>query len=474
VTSAFSEVGVHGLGVHLPVWAVDRSDLAASWGVAAGRGRRSVASYDEDVVTMAVSAGQQALADARLPLDDVDIVLFVTTTPVYIEGQHAPLIAAALGLSPRLCLDLGASLRGAIDAITLGTALIRGGAARAILVTAADRRDLAPGSAHEQRSGDAAAAVVLRPDPGLLVVEAGHAEYEPAQSLWRLAGEPTTSIGDDRFVTRELLEPWLTRAVAAARSEVSDPATTAVLVAPLPRAAASVARAGGLAPPISSPVDDEIGFTGVAAALLELPFKLAGAHAGQRVVVGAAGDGASAFVARVVAPDRLASIAAALTSRIKARKPASAGLFQRLRGQLSTGRIDPSTSEVLLHRESAASLSLLGSRCTECSALDFPPRRVCQHCGAADRYDREALPRAGVLYTFTTEYLFPVPTNTLVMGVVDLGEARFYTQVADADPEECQLGAPVSLVLRRLHNGGGIPHYFWKAQLEGHHNDART
>jgi hydroxymethylglutaryl-CoA synthase len=50
--------------------------------------------------------------------------------------------------------------------------------------------------------------------------------------------------------------------------------------------------------------------------------------------------------------------------------------------------------------------------------------------------------------------------------VVELGDVRFYTQMTDTDPDECRVGLPVELVFRRLHTGGGIPHYFWKAQAK--------
>jgi uncharacterized OB-fold protein len=76
-----------------------------------------------------------------------------------------------------------------------------------------------------------------------------------------------------------------------------------------------------------------------------------------------------------------------------------------------------------------------------------------------------ALSRSGTLFTHTVEHLFPVPVNHLIMGVVEVDDVRVYTQVTDTDPDDCAPGRPVVLVLRRLHDGGHLPHYFWKAKV---------
>ncbi len=50
------------------------------------------------------------------------------------------------------------------------------------------------------------------------------------------------------------------------------------------------------------------------------------------------------------------------------------------------------------------------------------------------------------------------------MGVIELEDGvRFYCQIADADPESLEVGIPVDLAFRRIHEGGGFINYFWKA-----------
>ena len=51
------------------------------------------------------------------------------------------------------------------------------------------------------------------------------------------------------------------------------------------------------------------------------------------------------------------------------------------------------------------------------------------------------------------------------MAVIDLeGGGRLYLQVADADPDDVKIDAPVELCFRRIHEGGGNYNYFWKAK----------
>jgi hydroxymethylglutaryl-CoA synthase len=208
-----------------------------------------------------------------------------------------------------------------------------------------------------------------------------------------------------------------------------------------------------------------VGFTGVAAPLLELAAGLSSAGRGDVVLVAAAGDGASAAVGTVHHAARVSPAGAALEAALAAARPLPVGMFQRLRGQVPADPVDPYTSEMLLRREQAAMLQLRAPRCRGCGAVAFPARRVCAGCGAKDEMDEVELPRRGTLFTHTVEHLFPVPENRLIMGVVDLGPARLYTQVTDTEPDACAPGVPVDLVLRRLHTGGGTPHYFWKAKV---------
>lgn len=460
--------------MHIPRWSLDRQELAKNWSGRSGPGRRTVANYDEDTLTMGVEAALDALGPSPADRAGIDAVLFATTTPVFSEKQHAVVVASALELPSSQCYDITGSLRSGLDAVRLASALIEGGSARRVLVVAADRRDTQPGGPHERLSGDAGAAVVVgqggtgasggAADPVLLSLTAQACVGDPGAGIWRVPSEAFSTIADDRFVSTELLTPWL---VEAAQSVVGDDEPVAAAFAsPLARVEKSVMSALRLtADSPSRLLDSDVGYCGVAHPFLQLALAVEGRAVGERVLIAAAGDGAAAVLATVVDADAVGKAAARVKAALEYRRDVPVGMYQRMRGQLPVEPVSPYTSEMLLRREQSTGLQLHGTRCTKCGRAHFPGRRVCLGCKALDTMETLRLPRAGTLFTHTVEHLFPVPTNQLIMGVVEVDEVRVYTQVTDSEPDECAPGRPVTLVLRRLHDGGHLPHYFWKAKV---------
>jgi uncharacterized OB-fold protein len=99
---------------------------------------------------------------------------------------------------------------------------------------------------------------------------------------------------------------------------------------------------------------------------------------------------------------------------------------------------------------------LLGSRCTSCSALAFPRRRVCASCRSFDSAEDVELASHGTLYTYAivrqAPQQFPVP---YVIGYVDTDDGvRVFTRIQVDDPSTLRLGARMRADLGAL--GAGI------------------
>jgi uncharacterized OB-fold protein len=78
-----------------------------------------------------------------------------------------------------------------------------------------------------------------------------------------------------------------------------------------------------------------------------------------------------------------------------------------------------------------------------------------------------SLERRGHVFTFTTDSLYASPLPPTVVSVVELvGGGRIYLQMTDVQPEEVKIEMPVELTLRRLSEGGGLHHYYWKCRPE--------
>ncbi len=145
----------------------DADNPERRWGVS----RRSwIDSDDLDVsagaTTLAAAALTQALDEAAVGPDRVDLLLAATSTPTQVSKVQAAMIGKRLGIHGP-CIDVRAGGAGAIDALLLGARMLGDDLSTVAVVSAetaslyVDRTDLSMSTLY----ADAAAAVVLRHEP---------------------------------------------------------------------------------------------------------------------------------------------------------------------------------------------------------------------------------------------------------------------------------------------------------------------
>ena len=94
------------------------------------------------------------------------------------------------------------------------------------------------------------------------------------------------------------------------------------------------------------------------------------------------------------------------------------------------------------------------------------PCSVCVECLTKDEFEpyRFAL-KKGKVATFSHDFLAlsQDPPNTLT--IVDFeGGGRGSFEMADRDPDECQVGMGVEMTFREIFFDKGIHNYFWKCK----------
>lgn len=99
---------------------------------------RRIAAPEEATSTFAVAAGADALKDAGLVADDLDLVLVATCTPDLMVPGCAPLVQAELGAMHAGAFDLNAACAGFVYALSSAAALVESGAANHVLVCGAE------------------------------------------------------------------------------------------------------------------------------------------------------------------------------------------------------------------------------------------------------------------------------------------------------------------------------------------------
>lgn len=433
---------------------------------------RSVAWNDEDAVTMAVSAGVNCLRG--LDRSGVDAVYFASTTYAFREKQAAALIAKALDLRRDVVTaDHAGSLRAGTAALRAAFDAVAAGSARRVLVIASDCRLGAPGSGLERNFGDGAAAFLIGDAGAIASFDAAHAIADELVDVWRVDGDRFVHAWEDRFVLQEGYTPSLIEALqgffAKTGTSAADFARFA-LYTPDDKSGAGVARACKLdRARVQDGLFGRLGNAGCAYAPLLLASALESAQAGERILLGAYGDGADVLAFRTtdaigkLEPRRGVAWHLARSRPVKSydRYLAARSLQTR---EYEAPR-DAGLSATIHFREREEDVALKGQQCTKCGAVQFPLQRVCETCFAKDAFELVRLSdRTGRVVTYTFDFFFPTPDPPTIVTITEIDGARVHLQLVNTTPQETRIGLSVEFTFRRIHEVGGRPNYYWKAQ----------
>ena len=188
--------GIRSYAAYVPYRRLERRDAASVFGGGAGRGQRTVASFDEDTTTMGFEAARLALRSVGGASPDA--LWFATAEPAYAEKTNATAIHAALRLDPTIAvMDMNGAVRSGVGAFLAAS---RG--VDEVLVTLAGMRGGLPLSADEAEGGDGGAALLVGDDahgPVIAQYLGGASETEEFVDRWRTPGSPRPRRWEERF-----------------------------------------------------------------------------------------------------------------------------------------------------------------------------------------------------------------------------------------------------------------------------------
>ncbi|MFQ5459007.1 MAG: hydroxymethylglutaryl-CoA synthase family protein [Myxococcota bacterium] len=467
-------VGIVSFGAYLPRYRLSREIIGRHWGQPPGKGEKAVANFDEDSFTMAFEAASNCLdgIDTGAGGRDTRFACFATTSPPYHEKSGAGLLATALDLD-RACrtFDSTNTLRAATSALLSGADAVNAGATGSALIAAADIRPAEPKSGLEMALGDGAAAILLGADDCVATLEGHVSINDEFLGTWRRATDDYVQQFPGGFETKfgyqRVLKESISGLLAQLNLKPMD-VTKLILYSPNARAPQGVARALEMDAKrqIADPLLGTVGDTGCAQVLLTLAQVLETATPGDRILVASYGDGSDALLFRVTdAIEQHRDRRGVSHYLARRRSMASYGKYALFHDLVKTVPVEGASSPVVLWRETKQDLQFYGEKCAKCETIQFPRQRVCVSCGARDDFTDLKLARRGEVHTFTNDYLHPSldPPTTETIVNTD-GGGRVLVQMTDAGPDEIRVGLPVDIVLRKLHEGGGIKNYFWKAR----------
>jgi hydroxymethylglutaryl-CoA synthase len=458
--------GIVSWGWYLPRFRMERAQLGAVLHTDGGTGSRSVASYDEDTVTMGVEAARRALCCVEGPgVAEPGSLWFATTRPPYLDKTNATAIAAACDLPDALgAYDVAGSIRSGIAALRAAAADRNGG-----LAVLSDLRMGRPGSVDESRGGDGAAAFLFGSDPAAEVLACASVSDE-FLDRWRSEGDVGARAWDERW-SADIYLPLIERVandVLKASGLSIDDIDHAVVSCSVPRVTRQFSVKLSSATRTFDPAPTA-GYLGAADIGIQLAAALERSAPGEHILVVLGADGADAMVLRTTdavaqrrtghAPERATGLVVDPVTYLTWR-----GVLDREPPRRPEPEAPASPASA---RNERWKFAFVGSRCDRCGTRHLPPQRVCMSCGSADRMTADPVSSLrATVRNFTVDHLAYSPAPPSVVSVVDFdGGGRYRCQLTDVVPEEVVAGSRVEMVFRLVSvSGNGIRNYFWKAR----------
>lgn len=466
--------GIVSYGAYIPMYRLSRAILGQVWG-GGGKGEKAICNFDEDSITMAVEAGVDCLKG--MDRKSVDALYFASTTAPFKEKQSASIVAAALDLREDIvAIDFGNSLRCGTAAMKAALDAVKAGSAKSVLLVIADCRLPAPNSAYEPLFGDGAAAFLIGGSHVVAEIEAGYHLTSEFIDVWRLETDRLPRSWEERFILDVGYEAHMKKAFNAflkAQNVKGKDFTKAAFYAPNARSHQAVVKILGLDPKtqVEEPLFDSVGNTGAALAPMTLVAALEGAKPGDKILLGNYGDGADAHALLVTEniakmKDRR-GIKTYLKSKVMLENYGKYLTFRNLMPSEETPMTRPRTSLSAMWRDRNWVYRCHGHHCQKCGKTQFPPQKRCMYCQAEEKFLEEVplADRKGVLFTYSMDERTAVVDPPNVLAAVNLeGEVRIFSQMTDRDVKNIQVGMPMELTFRRIHDALGVHNYFWKCR----------
>jgi len=461
-------VGITNFGAYIPKYRISSALISEIW-ESRFKGERSVANYDEDSITMAVAAAENALG---LNYEKKINGLFSASLSMpYKDKQNAVIVAEALDLDREIMTaEFTGSVRVGTTALRAAIDSVGNGINKNTLVTAAEKCQVVPGAKNEIELGDGAAAIVLGTENVVAEVEGVLSIAEDFNDIWMRQEDTIAHEADAKFILEQGYSRIYSQVVKELLNKVQlnpKDISKVIFYSPDIRTNKVLSKKLNFSPEayIQDDILNLVGNTRSANPLLGLVYALENSNPNERILVLGYGSGADALLFKVTENIVKYKTLRSIKEQIENKKLFKTyGDYLNIRGLVPEEDIDPYSSMMLLWRESKSILRFYGKKCNDCGAIQYPVRRVCWKCKSKDNLTDYKLPKKGKIFTFAEDYLVPVPKSPIIMSVVDIDRGgRIYTQMTDCEIDKVEIGMDVGFTFRLLHKGQGLNHYFWKS-----------
>ncbi|HLL28805.1 MAG TPA: 3-oxoacyl-[acyl-carrier-protein] synthase III C-terminal domain-containing protein [Xanthobacteraceae bacterium] len=475
--------GILAFGAYLPRLRLSRKAIADANGwfnpalKSQGKGERAMCNWDEDVVTMAVEAGRDALAERDR--STVAAIRFASTTFPFLDRLHAGIAAEALALNTEIAAqDVAASQRAATSALASAFT-----GKEETLIVAAEQRRARSASPVEMTTGDGAAAILVGEGEAVAKLLASASRTADFVDHYRSLDNPFDYQWEERWIRdagySEIVPPTILQCLEKAKRKASE-VTHFCMPAVLPRVAASMAKATGIP---EAAVRDNFhavcGETGAAHPLLMLVGALEESKPADLILLVGFGQGADALLLEVTDAIKRQPKRLGLKGHLKRRKEeTNYNKFLAFNDAINLERgmraeADKLTPLSALWRNRETVTSFMGGRCTKCGTLQFPRTNICVNPNCNAMHTQEPHPFAdeiGKINSYTADRLTYSPDPPACYGMIQFDAGgRVMIDFTDVDAGDLAVGLPMRMMFRikDIDQQRGFRRYFWKAAPAG-------
>ena len=466
--------GILSYGAYVPPIRLKRESVleAVGWAVPGIRGlaagERSVASWDEDSVTMAVEAARNCLIDcSEIPSS---ITLASTTFP-FADRSNSGIVADALNLPLNtLTEDAFGSRRSGTSALVKNFL----GSTNTLLL-ASECREAKPGSTQEMTYGHGAAALLLGEGNTIADILSVESVHEDLIDQYRTVDTKYDYSLEERWVREE---GWLKIVpdainLALSKAEIGIGDVDKVVVQGSAGAARSLSKKMGIdGGKLADPLQATIGDCGAAHPLLMLTQVLAESNPNEIIMIVGFGQGTDIILLKTKSKISQKNTKKGLQIHLdNKRQIDNYTLYLSLRGHIDIdfglrSERDNRTALSAYYRKRREISAMLGGRCQKCGTLQFPRSLICVSCGSEEPQVEESLSGLiGRVKSFTEDWLAYTPFPPYIYGNVEFeGGANMMLEFTDFKVGDVKVGNEVRMVFRvkDYDDKRKFRRYFWK------------
>jgi len=189
-------VGIVSYGTYIPKYRIKLADIALAWKKeprevvgSLGVEEKSVPATDEDAVTIAMEASQQAFLRTQILPSDVEVLFVGSESHPYAVNPTSTIIGELLGVGhDYLAADLQFACKAATTGMQAIAGLIAAGHARVGLAVGADTAQSKPHDLLEYTSGAAGVAFIMGSENIIATLRADTSYSSDTPDFWRRDG----------------------------------------------------------------------------------------------------------------------------------------------------------------------------------------------------------------------------------------------------------------------------------------------